>query len=520
MTVFARFTRFLFPLLIGCIIVCTTVSVSNASKPETRFNRILSHLDMGGQVLMVVNMDDLVERFADRLLQMITALPETTNREMTELKQVSWKIDSFLQNNGFYAARGIGISSVEDSSGIHHLKMFVHRDADAISLPFWRSFYGSAPRRMAALDLLPRESGLAWVANMEPDELWRLIRTGILRIAPKPYARQFNARLQVASSELGIAVDDLFASLGEELFFSLQLSREKTIAIPTPNGNIEVPRPSFLIGFAVENESLSEIVGQLVAKEKIPLKQKRIGDTTLYTVSSPHELKDLVKPTYTHAAGHFLIGSDRAVVESAILAAETKDGLVSTKAYQKAFEGMPAANNGIYYVDPFLVTNLSKLNKIVMELSTADATPEESAVIRAIINIFDNAGTSGISMVTTNLEDGVLVEAKSGQRSGEILAGIYMIPIAIMTAMTAGEDKDISRADQREECIKNLKIIAAAKQLWALQNDCKKGELVDQRELVQFFKSGMFPMCPSGGRYEIGPVGTAPSCNIDGHHTD
>ena len=66
-------------------------------------------------------------------------------------------------------------------------------------------------------------------------------------------------------------------------------------------------------------------------------------------------------------------------------------------------------------------------------------------------------------------------------------------------------------------CINNLRQIDGAKQQWALENRKTATALVNQSELLHYFKGNAMPVCPAGGVYTINTVSLAPICNIPGH---
>ena len=81
------------------------------------------------------------------------------------------------------------------------------------------------------------------------------------------------------------------------------------------------------------------------------------------------------------------------------------------------------------------------------------------------------------------------------------------------------QDQAVERiADQqRNQCIANLRLIYAAKQAWALEKNKTDTDTPTEEDLLPYIKGGVFPVCPSGGVYTIGPVGQVPTCSIPGH---
>lgn len=81
------------------------------------------------------------------------------------------------------------------------------------------------------------------------------------------------------------------------------------------------------------------------------------------------------------------------------------------------------------------------------------------------------------------------------------------------------QDQAVERiaAQQRNQCIANLRLIYAAKQAWALEKNKTDADTPTEEDLLPYIKGGVFPVCPSGGTYTIGSVGQVPTCSIAGH---
>ncbi|MDZ4200389.1 MAG: SUMF1/EgtB/PvdO family nonheme iron enzyme [Kiritimatiellia bacterium] len=66
-------------------------------------------------------------------------------------------------------------------------------------------------------------------------------------------------------------------------------------------------------------------------------------------------------------------------------------------------------------------------------------------------------------------------------------------------------------------CISQLLLIRSAKEQWAMENRKPEGHPATVADLAPFFRGGIFPVCPNGGAYEIGPVGANPTCTQPDH---
>jgi hypothetical protein len=66
------------------------------------------------------------------------------------------------------------------------------------------------------------------------------------------------------------------------------------------------------------------------------------------------------------------------------------------------------------------------------------------------------------------------------------------------------------------ECVNNLRAIDKAKEEWALRNAATNGTEVSWEQITNSFPKG-FPVCPEGGKYELGKVGEPVTCPNPNH---
>ena len=70
---------------------------------------------------------------------------------------------------------------------------------------------------------------------------------------------------------------------------------------------------------------------------------------------------------------------------------------------------------------------------------------------------------------------------------------------------------------QRNACINNLRQIDAAKLQWALEKNKPAEAVPTARDLLPYFRDGIFPVCLAGGVYSINAVDEVPICSLPGH---
>jgi prepilin-type N-terminal cleavage/methylation domain-containing protein len=95
-----------------------------------------------------------------------------------------------------------------------------------------------------------------------------------------------------------------------------------------------------------------------------------------------------------------------------------------------------------------------------------------------------------------------------------------MIVVAIIGLLAAIAVPNFAQARnnaRRGTCINNLRLIDAAKEQYALENNVEEGVEPGNDDITPYLKGGAMPECPSDGTYTVGAVGDTPTCDQDGH---
>jgi hypothetical protein len=92
-----------------------------------------------------------------------------------------------------------------------------------------------------------------------------------------------------------------------------------------------------------------------------------------------------------------------------------------------------------------------------------------------------------------------------------ISAGLLVLPNFVRARATSSSNA----------CINNLRLIAAAKDQWALENNKTTNDTPTWDDLRPYFgrATNQSPKCPDGGIYILGKVGQNPTCSLGGSHS-
>ena len=97
-----------------------------------------------------------------------------------------------------------------------------------------------------------------------------------------------------------------------------------------------------------------------------------------------------------------------------------------------------------------------------------------------------------------------------------------MIVVAIIGLLAAIAVPNFTQARTNARtaaCVNNLRLMDAAAEQWALENNQDNGDAVALGNVAPYLKGGAIPTCPAGGAYAVTVVGANPTCSVGGTHT-
>lgn len=107
--------------------------------------------------------------------------------------------------------------------------------------------------------------------------------------------------------------------------------------------------------------------------------------------------------------------------------------------------------------------------------------------------------------------------AIAGLVTGYIGIACAILIIPLMLAIAIPNFVKARNTAMTNSCINNLRMIDAAKNQWALENNKKGGDTPTASDLWPYFRNHQMPHCIAGGVYTIGAMTNLPTCSISGH---
>ena len=399
-----------------------------------QFQEIASKLDLGGDLLLVANTDSIVDQF------MATAIAgnggdAAESPDEKDIRETLERFRSFLNRNGFSAVHGIGLSLAPAKGDQHAAKLFISRDFAASRLPLWRGVVGWHPRRMLSLDFVPADIAMTRAGTPEFSSLWQVFLSAIDEVAPEATRKRFETWHRGFSETLGLELEDIIKSLRDEALIAVRLSETAQSVVPTPNGLVSIPEPSFLIVVGTNDDMLRGLIEAQFSKRNLPLTETRVGDIIMR--STTRKLPSLfpLQPAYASQAGYFILGSNPDIVSEALLAYRHKNGLVSRPAFRDAFQGLSMVNNGLLFVSPSMGKALGPLHEAHVNQTVA-LSGNHPAAARLLKTLMTYGGkTPSCALTLQNWKTGVMVMGHTAWGGKDVMTRLTAAPMQLLLSL-------------------------------------------------------------------------------------
>lgn len=506
----------------------TAQPVNDPARTKAAYDIVASHLDTGGDLLVVANLDGLIERTVEQIREVFEGLSGPAGGPPPTVVAAFGRLPAFLQTSGLDAIDGLGMSLVPRGDGLNNYKSFLRRDALAANRPLWLATVGAAPRRLWSLNYLPRDTAFARTSAGDVRQLWQFMRQAAEAAGGPAGAQTLDGWSKGLAGMLGTDLGSVLETLGADSFMAVQLSSTRTIQIPIPSSGADAPQmltlpaPALLLGVAAKGETASKALAALLAHSKLPLVQQATPLGALQSATLPVPLPIPLSPSFAMHESMLLIGSTAEIVQEAMAAATSKNGLLADAAFKKMLADLPLENNGLAYVSPRFGATMTELQTRLMESAGARGGFNPASRMLTLLG----GGSQQALVVTINEKDGVLTRGVTSAGGREMVASMAMAPVGMLSAIAIPSfmkargrsvPQNNRSVSQNNSCVNNLRQLDGAKEQWTMEFNQAEGAKVDEVGVLQYIKGARMPVCPQGGTYTLNPIGEDPTCTIPGH---
>ncbi|MDD5704540.1 MAG: hypothetical protein PHR35_01345 [Kiritimatiellae bacterium] len=494
----------------------TLPAAGTAGAASQPYQKIAAHLESGGDLFVVANLQGVVKDVGTYIGTMVDAI-STTAGAGTAAGQTNspfvQRLSRFVALSGLEAVNGYGLSVVPRGDGLHSIKGFVGRDPDAANRTFWKAMVGGTPKRLKSLDYLPRDTVMARTSAGQPDAMWSLVRQGFETIGGAAGKKQLAQMEMMLTMVFGTNVEAIVQALEADSFFSVQLSSSDTFTIPLPGKTgaeaFTMPTPSLLLGIMTRGATPARAIEAALARGGMPLERRPYDGVTLVCARPPMPLPLPFTISIAEQEGMLLLGSTTNCVQDAIRASKAHNGLTADPEFRRATAGMPEANNGLDYVHPRFYATMRDVQTAIAKANGTEALARMQNMLMS-----PNEMTAG---ALVNGPDGVTMMGVSTCGTREMISRLTLVPFAMFGGIAVPSFVRARSQAQSNVCINNLRMIDGAKEQWAMENNKTDADTPTEEDLGKYLNGNILPRCPMGGSYTIGPVGERPKCTRPGH---
>lgn len=418
-------------------------------------------------------------------------------------------ISAFLNDTGLTAMTSVGASAVPRVDGLTNTKVFWGVPKQSQSAPLWRAIYGQAPPKANYLRYLPAQTAAALQVNMDADSVWGIVKNLITLFGEDDSLEETLADWE----DEELAPQRIFETLTGHIVMSLQLDSEAKFPVPMPGGMMPVPMPGGLFALGLDKRTAVEEVHTLLSDEGAPFTRSErqiLGRSAI--VYTPREATPIaLLPTFVETDGTLLIATTPEIMKNALSSYDNGDGLATSSGFRAIYGDRLDRRRALGYVGK---PATAVYNEAVKSLKSAPQAPM-GGLLAALLQPQPERESGWI---LTAEKDGFLL---SGVGSG-ILApaltqqnGVMALPM--LASIGVPRFVRARRYARVNSCINNLRMIDAAKEQWALENNKREGDIPKEEDIAPYIKGGTLPICPAGGNYTIGPIGIDPTCTQPRH---
>lgn len=505
----------------GIIAAALTLSPLMAEEHEAQarraaqqqvFRTTIENLDLGGDLLLFVNTEDIARSLVGGLAELVAMIAEQ-EPDATEPAAVLQRINGFMEKTGMYDLRAMGMSSILRDDGQYDVKSFLSRAPTDETPMFWKMF-GGAPRQLESPGMIPASAEVVMVSECAMQDLWAFIRGGIREVGGEEVHAQVEEMI-AGMKEEGIDVEKVVASLGDEIAIALTLHGKRTMELPVADGTASIPEPGLLVALKTTDDTLHKLLLHACIQMEIPLKQVEVAEGVVHVFPENPDAPFTLQPAMITADGYLLLASSPQILGSALQAGRAKNGFMARPDIAAAMKDMPAAVNAFSFASDRFYEVMLDIQKTAMDDQHTSVT--ESALMERIMQ-WNKAGATLSYRV--NRDEGMFSHTISPQSGRQVLLTMVAAPVglvagiaapAIMMAQSKAEMMHMEPFDDMHEIhnqeqmhlVQILGQVNAAKEQWVLESGARPSDKVTEADLAPYLRDGL-PLIPDGGTYIFG----------------
>ena len=459
------------------------------SAEPTSFDAIAKHLDSGGGLYFYLSTENFLKSASDNLGEIVPTLLAMGKMDPAAkaTAEAAWKsLAQLTAKSGLNEISGFGASSIALEPGYYQNKWMLHHYEGKGNGLIWQ-LHGSMPNALDWVPYLPAKTAAASSGNLKLAPIWNALNQEAATNA------DLKQGLDLATQQLqkatGLDLAALLASLGPNYSMVVTLDETRPTNLPGgPNGQpLTLPEPGLAICIQVQDDLLINRLDQALSTNPMVTKSQET-EWSLRTLALPLPMPFL-RPTVAWKKGLLVLtSSDLLLREMLDVKAGKKPGLAADPTFKKLMTGLPAAGCGFSYLAPSFQKTINDVQFKTMQKDQAMTDPAAQKLMQYNTQSLLQAGAT--CAVTEETPEGWIGTSHGGTGPDKMVAACAVAPAAILSAVAV---PNFLRARARSEATviqQEMRMLDAAIDQWALENNKPKGTQPTTDDLKPFIKTG------------------------------
>jgi len=481
---------------------------------QTSFAEVTAQLDPGGSVYGYLATDQWLAGLATNVAnvrEFVLGLPDVSGKDRENITRVFDILNDMVVKTGLEDLTGVGLSGVQIGPDLYRTKAIFHHNRGQGEGLLW-NVMGKQAHDLDGLDLLPATTAVAAFGDMDVKAVWKAIADGVKKSEVPELVdglKRWEAEFEKGTK---LSWAEVLDSLGGEAGVVFTLDQANVIEIPFVEG-MQLPEPGFLFAVKVKNNLLYDRISSELKKNSMVQLTDEKG-LKMCAMPIPLPLPVPLEITVARAGDYLFFATHSKHVRNAIAVRDGKQpGMRKSPEFAELLKHLPAQGNHFLYADKRFSGTIIGLEQQLLE--SGKLPSKQADVLRAVF--LKQKPTYGLAIGSRTPTGWQSVSVGNQDSSKAVIVAAAAFPAGMLAAIAVPNFVKARETAQQNACINNLRMIAKAKDQWALENNKPANATPLNRDLNSFFPDNTMPTCPKGGRYTVGKLSLAPKCSQSGH---
>jgi len=392
------------------------------------------------------------------------------------------------------------MSGIAIEPGLYRTRTVIQRAPGSADGYLWQ-FAGKEPHALHGLEWLPQDTVYAFFTDLDLKGIWNTVKAEA-HTANLTSAQEALEEFSTKIGEItGRPLEEQLDSFGGDLGVALVLNPSRSVALPLPDGPIEIPEPSLLIAFRVKDDLLFDWLNQVLAGNPQSTAGERDGVRWRSLAVAPDAPFPLL-PTLGRAGDYLWLASNEQALQAALnTQAGLTPGLLSTPEFKHLSQELPTDGNSFAFVSERFTETLWQVQGQLFRQAMDDqqsTTPAE--LFRKLVGAGPNPAAYSVTRFDAT---GLQMVGQGTQEPATVLVSSALVaPTAVMAGMLLPALAKAKEKARAISCVNNLKQIGLGLRIFAVDHDGSFPP--DLASIKEILASPRVLVCPNDPAFSTG----------------